>query len=191
MKGSLSQFLKCEVTDAEVVVYAMFGINTSLKYGGKIIESTSIEAASAGVELLQELKLNKGRFYNDSEANIGAPVVVLGYETARKLFEEEDPIGKEIRAFGRKVIVIGVLKKYGEMMGNVDNTAYVPANYVRSFTNTGPNGVPSGITIKPNKNMKSADFERIVIYKLRNYRGLKPDEIDNFFVNKISTFIHD
>lgn len=181
-------YLKKELPNTEVVVYFMFGIRTSLKYAGKTIEAVSVDAASAGVELLQDLKLNKGRFFNDPEANAGSSVVVLGYEVAHQLFGDENPIDKEIRAFGRKLNVIGVLKKYGEMGGG-DYKIYIPANFVRAFMNTGPKGMPSGVHIKPKRNINMADFEQVITHKMRSLRGLKPDEINNFFINKVTTFM--
>ena len=40
-------------------------------------------------------------------------MVLLGHSIAEQLFGYEDPLGKEVRMFGRKLMVIGVLKKYG------------------------------------------------------------------------------
>jgi putative ABC transport system permease protein len=40
------------------------------------------------------LEFEKGRFYNESEANSGANVIVLGSEIASSLFEAVEPIGK-------------------------------------------------------------------------------------------------
>lgn len=74
-------------------------------------------------------------------------------------------------------------------MGNgADDNAYVPANFVRNFMNTGPQGMPCGVTIKPKKGVDAAEFEGVLRQKLRTYRGLKPNDIDNFFLNKISSF---
>ena len=113
---------------------------------------------------------------------------VIGAQTAEKLFGEEDPLDKEIRVFGRRLTVIGVLKKYGELGGGPDNNAYVTANFVRSFMNTGPQGMPSGVVLKPKKGVDMAEYEAVLRQKFRTYRGLKPEDIDNFFLNKISSF---
>lgn len=181
------EYLKREVPNAEVVVYEFFGLNSSIKYNGKTISSIAVQATSAGVEQITDIRIEKGRFYNDAEANSGAPVLVLGNELAEQLFAGEDPIDKELRVFGRRLNVIGVLKKYGGMGGGPDNNAYMPANFVRNFMNTGPQGIPSGIVFKPKKDVDMAEFESVLKQKIRSFRGLKPDEIDNFFLNKISS----
>lgn len=182
------EFLKRELPNTEAVVYELFGLNSAVKYGGKTIPSMSVQATSAGVEQISDIRMGKGRFYNDAEANAGTAVTILGYEAAEQLFVEEDPLDKEIRVFGRRLTVIGVLKKYGELGGGPDNNAYVTANFVRSFMNTGPQGMPSGVVLKPKKGVDMAEYEAVLRQKFRTYRGLKPEDIDNFFLNKISSF---
>ncbi|MFC2468540.1 MAG: ABC transporter permease, partial [Capnocytophaga endodontalis] len=182
------EFLKRELPNTEAVVYELFGLNSAVKYGGKTIPSMSVQATSAGVEQISDIRMGKGRFYNDAEANAGTAVTILGYEAAEQLFGEEDPLDKEIRVFGRRLTVIGVLKKYGELGGGPDNNAYVTANFVRSFMNTGPQGIPSGVVLKPKKGVDMAEYEAVLRQKFRTYRGLKPEDIDNFFLNKISSF---
>lgn len=182
------EFLKRELPNTEVVLYELFGLNSAVKYGGKTIPSMSVKATSAGVERIGDIRMGKGRFYNDAEANAGTAVTILGYEAAEQLFGEEDPLDKEIRVFGRRLTVIGVLKKYGELGGVTDNNAYVTANFVRSFMNTGPQGMPSGVVLKPKKGVDMAEYEAVLRQKFRTYRGLKPEDIDNFFLNKISSF---
>ena len=182
------EFLKRELPNTEAVVYELFGLNSAVKYGGKTIPSMSVQATSAGVEQISDIRMGKGRFYNDAEANAGTAVTILGYEAAEQLFGEEDPLDKEIRVFGRRLTVIGVLKKYGELSGGPDNNAYVTANFVRSFMNTGPQGMPSGVVLKHKKGVDMAEYEAVLRQKFRTYRGLKPEDIDNFFLNKISSF---
>lgn len=182
------EFLKRELPNTEAVVYELFGLNSAVKYGGKTIPSMSVQATSAGVEQISDIRMGKGRFYNDAEANAGTAVTILGYEAAEQLFGEEDPLDKEIRVFGRRLTVIGVLKKYGELGGGPDNNAYVTANFVRSFMNTGQQGMPSGVVLKPKKGVDMAEYEAVLRQKFRTYRGLKPEDVDNFFLNKISSF---
>lgn len=183
------EFVSREVPDVEAVAYLIFGINESVKYEGKTIASVNTEAASSAIQQINDIKVNQGRFYAESESNAGAPVVVLGHNIAEQLFEFEDPIGKEIRFMGRKLTVIGVLKKYGSAMGsNADDSIYIPPNFLRRFMNSGPNGMPSGVAIKPEKGIDNIAFEGNLKQRFRTHRGLKPDEADNFFVNKISSF---
>ena len=165
------EFMKREIPNTEVVVFQLYGVNSPIKYNGKTMPSTTIQATSAGVEQINDIRM------------------ILGHNLAEQLFGEEDPIDKEVRIFGRRLNVIGVLKKYGEGLGGgPDDNAFAPANFIRGFMNTGPQGLPTGVVLKPKKGVDIAEFEGVLRQKFRTYRGLKPDDIDNFFINKMSSF---
>jgi len=106
---------------------------------------------------------------------------------AKNLFDNEQAVGKQVRIYGRKVTVIGVLKKVGSsFFDSPDEKAYLPSNFVRQFTNGGSDGIPGAIMIKPEADVDIDAFEQMLKQKFRVYRGLKADEPDNFFVNKLS-----
>lgn len=183
------EFLKRNTPDAEAMAYLVFGVSENIKYQGKTISSVSISPASEDIQAIEGVKIGEGRFYSESEAVSGTPVVVLGHTLAENLFEGLNPLGKTVRIFGRKMTVIGVLQKYGStMFGETpDERAFVPANFVRRFMNSGKNGIPSAVTIKPKKGIDLLAFEEVLKQKLRNQRGLKYEDPDNFFVNKLSS----
>jgi len=180
-------YLGRTLPDVDAMAYVIFGGRERIKYEGKTVEGVNVTPVSNGIYTIENMKVENGRFYTESESNSGAPVVVLGHSTAENLFETIDPVGKQVRIYGRKLNVIGVLKKVGSGLGDSpDEKAYVPANFVRRFQNGGKNGVPSAIIIKPNKGVDIGAFEEKVRQKFRNFRGLKADEPDTFFVNKLS-----
>ncbi|SFU27850.1 putative ABC transport system permease protein [Pustulibacterium marinum] len=183
------EFLQKNTPDADAIAYMVFGINENIKYQGKTISSVEVSAASEQVQAIEDIKVEDGRFFSEPEAKSGSPVIVLGVTLAENLFGSSNPIGKQVRVFGRKLTVIGVLQKYGNsMFGNTpDERAFVPANFVRRFMNSGKNGIPSAVTIKPKKGIDMAAFEGVLKQKLRNHRGLKYEDPDNFFVNKLSS----
>ena len=77
----------------------------TVKYQDKTLSNVNITPVSNEVYEIDNLKLYKGRFYNEKESDIGAAVIVLGYNLAEKLFKNEEPIGKVVRIFGRKLTV--------------------------------------------------------------------------------------
>ena len=90
------EFMKREIPNTEAVVYELFGVSSTIKYNGKTIPSPTIQSTSAGVEQISDIRIEKGRFYNEAEANAGTAVVILGHNLAEQLFGEEDPMNKEI-----------------------------------------------------------------------------------------------
>ncbi|WP_047544723.1 ABC transporter permease [Psychroserpens sp. Hel_I_66] len=183
------EFIQRNVPDIDAIAYVIFGSNQNIKYEANTVTGVNITPVSNGIYDIESLKLTDGRFYSESESNSGANVMVVGSSTAENLFGNENPIGKTVRAYGRKITVIGVLKKMGNGLGDSpDEKAFVPANFVRRFQNGGTDGIPGAIIIKPEKNVDIGAFEAVLKQKYRAYRGLKADEPDNFFINKISGF---
>ncbi|MBR9844933.1 MAG: FtsX-like permease family protein [Algicola sp.] len=181
------EFVQRNISQVEAIAYVIFGGSENLRYEGKTVSGVNVTAVSNGIYDIESLKIAEGRFYTESESYSGSPVIVLGSATAENLFDSENPIGKTIRVFGRKLTVIGVLKKVGSGLGDSpDERAYVPANFVRQFNNGGTEGLPGAVIIKPEKGVDIAAFEAVLKQKYRVYRGLKAGEPDNFFVNKLS-----
>src|SRR4029450_377382 len=51
-----------------------------------------------------------------------APVAVIGYDTAERLFGRNEPLEKVIRGEGTPFRVVGVSKKQGSFFGNSQDT---------------------------------------------------------------------
>jgi len=181
------EFIQRNIADIEASAYVIFGGSETIKYEGETIAGVNVTPVSNGIYDIESLKVENGRFYTESESVSGSPVIVLGNGIAENLFKNINPIGKTVRIYGRKLTVIGILKKMGSGLGDSpDEKVFVPANFVRRFQNGGSDGIPGAVIIKPKKGVDIAAFEQVLKQKYRNYRALKADEPDNFFVNKLS-----
>lgn len=184
------EFVRRNVTGIEASAYVIFGGRETIRYQAETLTNIDVTPISNGIYVIDDLKMGQGRFYSELESETGAPVIVLGSELAENLFKEDDPIGKQIRVFGRKLTVIGILEKYGAGLGDSpDVKAFVPANFVRRFKNGGANGLPGAVVIKPQAGIDIGAFESVLKQKFRAYRGLKADEDDDFFVNKLAGLV--
>ena len=121
------------------------------------------------------IKDREGRFFNESESVSGSPVIVLGHEIANNLFGNSNPLGQEVRLYGRKMQVIGVLEKQGSsLFGNSrDGQAFVPVNLVRRIYGDNNKGVFPQIVLKPEDGVDNAEFVAMVEGQLGNYRAIK------------------
>ncbi len=64
---------------------------------------------------IQPLKFETGRFFSSSEFSSGANVCLIGYENAVNLFgSPERALGKQVEAKGKKMTIVGVIKKEGK-----------------------------------------------------------------------------
>jgi putative ABC transport system permease protein len=59
-----------------------------------------------------------GRFITDLDVQFRRMICVLGWDVAQALFEEEDPVGAEIRVNGNRFEVVGVLAKQKSNFGD-------------------------------------------------------------------------
>lgn len=183
------EFIRRNVPDVAASAYIIFGSQQTVRYGAETISGVDIVPATNEIYEIENIKIGEGRFYTESESMNGSPVIVLGYSIAENLFNNVNPIGKQIRVYGRKLTVIGVLKKMGVGLGDSpDDKVYVPANFVRRFQSGGVDGIPGGVILKPEKGIDMGAFEGILKQKFRIYRGLKAGDPDNFFINKMSGF---
>ena len=180
-------YIKNNVDGVEAVCYQFFTNRENVKHDDKVASSVSIKPCTYEFIEIEKLDFAEGRFFNEQESNSGKNCVILGSEIADVLFENQNPIDKEVRLYGQKFIVIGVLKKVGERMinfgSNPDNTVYVPINKVRSMFGDNNAQFTPIIIIRPQENVELEDIKGELTQKLRIKRGLKAGEIDNFFVN--------
>jgi putative ABC transport system permease protein len=163
----------------------------SVKHEGKSVSSVNVVPVTYEFAAIQRMEINKGRFFNESESNSSAPVIVLGYTIAQSLFDEIDPIGKSVRIYGQNVKVIGVTKKKGQSMGlgdSDDDSVFIPVNFIRRLQGDNANNFLPVVVIKPEREVDIDALKAEIAQKVRSYRGVKQGEIDNFFINILSGF---
>ncbi|MFM9987335.1 ABC transporter permease [Flavobacterium sp.] len=184
------QYLKYNVKGAENVCFQFFTKPETLKYEGNTVSNINVVPVSDEFDDIQKLDFKSGRFYNESESNSGLLLTVLGNEVAKNLFDNIDPIGKKIRMYGQNFTVIGVLKKQGAgLFGDSDDTSvYLPSNYLRKKYGDNTDFLTPVILLKPGEGVDINAFKAEITQKLRNLRGVKTGEIDNFFINVLSGF---
>lgn len=183
------QTLKKSMPDLETISF-LLGIpgGASIKYRDKTSSGVDVGAVTHEYYDIEAFDLADGRFFNESESNSGSGVIVLGHEIKQNLFGEANAIGQEVRLFGRRAIVIGVLEKQGQslFMGSRDGQAFVPVNFARRVYGTTKGTVFPQLVLKPEDGTDSDEFIALLEQNIRNIRGIKPGEIDNFFVNEMS-----
>jgi putative ABC transport system permease protein len=92
-----------------------------VKYGNKKAQGTMEEGNTTEVQKIYDLDLTQGRLFTDEEDQRRANVVILGHDTAEKLFGSEGAVGKEVEIEGDLFTVIGVFDKRKQVFGGGDN----------------------------------------------------------------------
>ena len=183
-------YMKGAMTNTAELGYQIFTKSENVKYDSKIVSDVNIVPVSHEFIDIQGLEFERGRFYNESESSSGAKVIVLGKDIATNLFDDLDPIGKEVRLYGQRFKVIGVLKKIGaSIFGQSNDTAaFIPVNFVRQSFGDNNTSLTNVIIFKPVDGVDMEAYKAEISQKLRAYRGIKAGEIDNFFINVFSGF---
>ncbi|AVR47306.1 ABC transporter permease [Christiangramia fulva] len=185
------QYLKKTLPEAEAVSFSLGVPSASLKYNDVLTNGVDIGAVTPEYYDIEAFEFEEGRFFTESEGDTGSAVIVLGNEVAKNLFgENTNPLGKEVRLYGRRVTVIGVLKKQGQsLFGNSrDGQAFVPAKFARRIYGVTKGMVFPQMILKPKDGVDNDAFIAKIKQNLRRFRGLKPDEIDTFFVAQLQGF---
>ena len=184
------QYLKSSMNGAENLCYRLYTKRENVKFESKTVSDLNVVPVSSEFDDIQKLDFKEGRFYNESESNSGAALIVLGYDVAQNLFENYEAIGQKVRIYGQNFTVIGVLKKQGaDLFGDSnDASVFLSSNFLRRMYGDNADFMTPVIILKPVKGIDIDAFKAELSQKLRNYRGVKTGDTDNFFINVLSGF---
>jgi putative ABC transport system permease protein len=156
---------------------------TSIKGGGKSMQSTILEGDTPAQKDVSELDLREGRFFNGGDQERAAKVTVLGSDTADALFPGQSAVGKEVQAAGMVFTVIGVLDKQKQAFGGgknpQDNHAYFP---ITTFHHMHPEELDYWITLKYDDPKNRPLVEDELTELLRRRRKVANAAPDNFAI---------
>jgi len=152
--------------------------------GGRVMGIVEDSAELMGLDCAE------GRFFSTVEFKTGSQKIILGQVIAQELFGSIPPIGKKVKIDGRKLEVIGVLKKEGDNIvnfANFDETMMIPFKLAGRLANLGiGHKIPSTISMRCKEGVFIEDVKEEIRGALRKNRRLKPREVDNFSINEIS-----
>jgi putative ABC transport system permease protein len=151
-----------------------------LTYRGAVATGVRVIGATEHYFAIRSWNIEHGRAFSDQEVQAGRPVVVIGSEIARGLFEGLDPIGREIKIRRIPYRVIGVVEEQGNVFGlSLDKFAVAPAlSPLKRFVNP-PNVIDQLLVRADNQElMQAALIEAEAI--MRSRRGLRPTEENDF-----------
>ncbi|MBL7858875.1 MAG: ABC transporter permease [Cyclobacteriaceae bacterium] len=172
--------------------------------GGQVIkrESNSIGqvqliGGSQNYDQLFEINVELGRYMTLDEIEGGRNVAVLGFEVAQALFPNgEEAIGKHVKIRNLRYVVVGVIKREGQsFLGKTTNdfNVIIPYQSFRKLFQTGSgrwNELGSDIGVKGvESDIGLVELENEIRGLLRVRRGLKPNEKDNFALNRPEAFM--
>src|SRR5262245_37395908 len=99
-------------------VMGQTGRGGTVSYRDTELSQVTVQAVTSEYINFSSLSAGLGRLMSPTEVSRGAPVVVIGWDTADRLFGQNDPLEKVIRVEGMPFRVVGVSQKKGSFFGN-------------------------------------------------------------------------
>ncbi len=170
---------------------AMFvSTNVNLSYKDNILSNINMYGVSEEFNIIQTIEIENGRYLNESEFTRGTTTGIIGNKVADELFgNAQKAVGKELSYNGRRVIVVGVIKKQGQsFVGgfDYDQSLIVPYRYFAGVYNPDNNSPFVMVQGKPNIASKALQDELTGI--MRQIRRLSPTDEDDFSCNDVAMF---
>lgn len=186
------EFLADKLKEAKAVsIFA--DRRTTMKHGSNSIEGVNIFGVSYEHDKVVDIPVEQGRYFTEQEVDRGVNVAVVGMNIANALFPNQSALGKEMKVKGLKYRIIGIMKEQGQNMlegPSNDDNAFVPYKSFTKLYYTGRyEGVGSVIGVKgyeddPNLERIEAEIQGL----MRQRRGIRPREDDNFALNRPQMF---
>ena len=179
----------------EKCAYSIYVDAKTIKYKSSSVTGGVLMMTTNEHQQVNEMNVDQGRYWNELEYNTGKDVVILGAGISEEIFKTADPIGKEVKVYGRPFRVIGVLKDEGDSFVSFtpnDQAVWIGLNSARKFFSINERmdrlkgGKVLSAKILPDTDIEDAKDELAGI--LRSSRMLKPTEENDFAVNDISMF---
>jgi putative ABC transport system permease protein len=166
----------------EIKFAAIWGlVQNRVEYAGTRTNVGGIVGGDAGYPEIYGGQLTEGRWFTRSEELSGGPVVVLDANVARRLFGGIQPLDKLVKVGTRPLRVIGIYQADANIFSppGQETQAIMPYRTLdHQFTVDKTNAL--FIPVKPRAGVPVSTAQEAVTIALRELRGLRPADHDNF-----------
>lgn len=158
-----------------------------IQFGTKTLGDVAIMGVTAPYQVIQDYAFSGGRPLSDIDVAQRRNVAVIGADVAEKLYENVDPVGKDLRVIGNHFTVVGVIAKKGRVLGqSFDGFVLLPLTtfesiYGRRQTTTVSVKMPTADDVA--KGMEMADEA------MRTSRHLRPGQEANYSIETADALV--
>jgi putative ABC transport system permease protein len=161
-----------------------FGTGTYVvKYGDRRAKNTMLEGDVSTWKDVYDLGLTSGRWFNETDDEQRASVIVLGLDTATELFPAGNALDKEINIDGQLYTVVGIAARRKSAFGGgknpEDNIVMFPLS---TFLKLHPEMKQYWISVKATSHDDMPKAIDEIRELMRRRRRVAPDAPDNFAV---------
>ncbi|WP_035567234.1 ABC transporter permease [Hymenobacter sp. IS2118] len=174
-----------------IAIFAAKGGNT-LKSGSNSMSDCAVQGVSYDYRVVSSVPLETGRYFTNQEMESARPVAIIGATIAENLYPQGVALGRDFKLRGRSFVIIGVMEKEGKKLLDTpsnDTNVLLPFGSFVKMYGLGVTGMGDGpsprIGVKGREEDAGLmDLEYEMRGVMRNIRGLKPRQEDNFALNR-------
>jgi putative ABC transport system permease protein len=167
------------------------GTRRNVKYRSTVLEGITIIGTTEKQPLLNNAIPEHGRFLSAFDVQNKKFVCVIGSEIREMLFNNIDPLQRDIKIGRNTFRVIGVMERQGSggFFGgpNFDRRIHIPVtSLVKAY---GSRNRGFEIAVKAPSHEELEDFRYELVGEMRTIRKLGPTEEDNFSINSMNSLL--
>lgn len=183
------KFIKERTASAKYVAFRIKVIS-NVEYNDKTISNVNIYGINEDFNAIQPIELVSGRYLSEAEFDRGTNTLVIGHDVAEKLFgTAEIAVGKDVISRGKKIRIIGVIKKQGKQLiggWDFDQSIVMPYKFARSIMNEAK--ADPLIMVQGQTDVNSKALKDDLVGTMRAIHKLTPIKEDDFALNDINDF---
>jgi putative ABC transport system permease protein len=159
-----------------------------LIWGNRALADVLIFGVTEQYQVVQDYRIAQGRPLTELDVVERRPVIVIGAQIARDLFENVEPVGRDVRLLGERFTVIGVNAAKGRVLGqSFDGFVMMPITrfemlFGRRNTTTVSVKMPSAEAVAPAM-LRAEEAMRVG-------RRLRPTEENNFTIETSDALVN-
>ena len=183
------KYIRERAANARFVAFRI-KIVSNIEYKNNSLSNVNIYGISEDFNNIQPVEMSVGRYVSDAEFDRGSNAAVIGFSVAEKLFgTPEIAVGKDMATNGKKVRIIGVIKKQGKQMiggWDFDQSMVLPYKFARNIMNE--DKAEPLIMVQGQDNVTSKSLKDDLTGTMRAIHKLTPTKEDDFSLNDINDF---
>lgn len=174
-----------QLPEVESAMAWLFGQGT-VTYRDRIVKNVGYDAQSTEWIRTDQADIDPGRTFTESEHDAAALVTLVNAKLAEELFGDSDPIGKEIDLDGTRFTVIGVYHTKAGFLKSLDgrgpDTPRMVLPMMTAWRRLDVWRRSMMLMVKPQATVSRDDAMDAVTATLRGMRGLRPSQINSFYL---------
>lgn len=176
-------------SSAAKFVTLMNSSNGNVKHQSYELDGITAYGVTEHFEKMQNFEIYQGRYFNAMETHAAQNLAVIGSEVYDNLFPaNQDFTNKTVTLKGRKLVVIGVLKKAGDNMAgfNFDRSVIIPFKTASSLFDVSSKNANNDLLVKVKSGIPADELSSEIEGILRAERRIAPNEKNTFSINRLS-----